>query len=72
MCKYVLVIAVIVRQDVDGHFGTTIRLPKGMFSSIMSANLQSDNNRGVASQKVMEGQACPHKTLKFIHDCKNG
>ena len=28
--------------------------------------------RGVASQKVMEGQACPHETLKIIHDCKKG
>ena len=26
--------------------------------------------RGVASQKVMERQACPHETLKIIHDCK--
>ena len=24
MCKYVIVITVIVRQDVDGHFGTTL------------------------------------------------
>ena len=28
--------------------------------------------RGVASQKVMEGQAYPHETLKIIHDCKKG
>ena len=28
--------------------------------------------RGVASQKVMEGQVCPHEMLKIIHDCKKG
>ena len=27
-------------------------------------------SRGAASQKVMEGQACPHETLKIVHDCK--
>ena len=27
MCKYVIVITIIVRQDVDGHFGTTLNLP---------------------------------------------
>ena len=27
MCKYVIVITVIVRQDVDGHFGSTLNLP---------------------------------------------
>ena len=31
---------------------------------------ESVDNRGVASQKVMERQACPHETLKIIHDCK--
>ena len=35
MCKYVIVITVIVRQDVDGHFGTTLA---GLLSIIMSAN----------------------------------
>ena len=26
MCKYVIVITVIARQDVDGYFGTTLNL----------------------------------------------
>ena len=30
MCKYVIVITVIARQDVDGHFGTTLNLPAGL------------------------------------------
>ena len=38
MCKYVIVITVFARQDVDGHFGTTLKLPAGMLSTIMSAN----------------------------------
>ena len=38
MCKYVIVITVIARQDVYGHFGTTLKLPAGMLSIIMSAN----------------------------------
>ena len=38
MCKHVILITFIVRQDVDGHFGTTLRLPTGTFSTIMSAN----------------------------------
>ena len=48
MCEYVIVITVIVRQDVDGHFGTTVRLPTSMFSANMSASLQSDNNRSIS------------------------
>ena len=34
MCKYVIVITVIARQDVDGHFGTTLKLPAAMLSII--------------------------------------
>ena len=33
MCKYVIVITFITRQDVDGHFGTTLNLPAGMLRS---------------------------------------
>ena len=32
MCKYVIVITVIARQDVDGHFGTTLNLPAGLLT----------------------------------------
>ena len=39
MCKYVIVITVILRRDVDGHFGTTLNLPAGLLSIIMSANI---------------------------------
>ena len=31
-------VTVIVRQDVDGLFGTTLRLPIGMLSTIVSVN----------------------------------
>ena len=44
-----LVITVIVRQDVDSHFGATQRLPTGMLSTIMSANLQSNNNWSISN-----------------------
>jgi len=37
MCKYVIVITVIAREDVDGHFGTTLMLPVGIFNTSMSA-----------------------------------
>ena len=30
MCKYVIVTTVIARQDVDGHFGTTLNHPAGL------------------------------------------
>ena len=33
MCKYVIVIAVIAGQDVDGHFCTTLNLPAGLLST---------------------------------------
>ena len=33
MCKYVIVITVIARQDVDGHFGATLNLPAGLLSA---------------------------------------
>ena len=56
----------------------------GTFSSLVAAptqeapfvqhlsSAQPRIPRGVASQKVMEGQACPHETLKIIHDRKKG
>ena len=40
MCKYVIVITVIARQDVDGHFGNTLNLPAGLLTRVMSANIQ--------------------------------
>ena len=46
MCKYVIAITVIARQDVDDHFGTTLILPAGLFSSIMSANIQTNQLTG--------------------------
>ena len=42
MCKYVIVITVIARQDADGHFGTTLNLPAGLLTCIMSANIQTN------------------------------
>ena len=33
MCKYVIIITIIARQDVDGHFGTTLNLPAGLLST---------------------------------------
>ena len=33
MCKYLIVKSVIARQDVDGHFGTTLNLPAGLLST---------------------------------------
>ena len=46
MCIYVIVITVIARQDVDGHFGTTLNLPAGLLSPIMSANIQTNQLTG--------------------------
>ena len=48
MCKYVIVITVIARQDVDGHFGTTLNFPAGLLSHITctSANIQSNQLTG--------------------------
>ena len=31
MCKHEIVIIVIARKDVDGHFGTTLNLIAGLF-----------------------------------------
>ena len=42
MCKYVIIITVIARQDVDGHLGTTLNLPAGLLTHIMSANIQTN------------------------------
>ena len=42
-------VTVIVRQDVDGLFGTTLRLPIGMLSTIVSVNLQSDSNLSISN-----------------------
>ena len=42
MCKYVIVITVIARQDVDGHFGNTLNLPAGLLTRVMSANIQTN------------------------------
>ena len=42
--------------------------PTDSLSKLMK--LPGDTCRGVASQKVMERQACPRETLKIIHDCK--
>ena len=42
MCKYVIVITVIARQDVDGHFGATLNLPAGLLTRIMSVNIQTN------------------------------
>ena len=36
------------------------------------SELQNFGDRGVASQKVMEGQSSPHEILKISHDCKKG
>ena len=44
-----IVIAVIIRQDVDGHFGTTLKFPAGMLSIIMSAITQKPVNWLTAS-----------------------
>ena len=46
MCKYVIVITVIARQDVDGYFGTTLKLPAGWLSPVMSANIQTNQLTG--------------------------
>ena len=46
MCKYVIVITVIARQDVDGHFGTTLNLPAGLLTRIMSANIHTNQLTG--------------------------
>ena len=42
MCKYVIVITVIARQDVDGHFGNTLNLPAGLLTRVLSANIQTN------------------------------
>ena len=42
MCKYMIVLTVIARQDADGHFGTTLNLSAGLLSCIMSANIQTN------------------------------
>ena len=46
MCKYVIVITVIARQDVDGHFGNTLNLPAGLLTRVMSANIQTNQLTG--------------------------
>ena len=43
MCKYVIVITVIARQDVDGHFGTTLTFQQACRVYIMSAILHITN-----------------------------
>ena len=42
MYKYVIVITVIARQDIDGHFGTTLNLPAGLLSTIMSVTIHTN------------------------------
>ena len=42
MYKYVIVITVIARQDIDGHFGTTLNLPTGLLSTIMSDTIHTN------------------------------
>ena len=46
MCKYVIVITVIARQDVNGHFGTTLNLLAGLLTHIMFANIQTNQLTG--------------------------
>ena len=41
MCKYVIVITVIARQDVDGHFGTTLNIPAGLLSTCYVRQLET-------------------------------
>ena len=54
MCKYVIVITVIARQDVDGHFGTTLNLPAGLLTRIMSANIQTNQLTGYCQLLVRQ------------------
>ena len=45
-------------------------IKRGETNGTPSLTTTTITTRGVASQKVMERQACPHETLKIIHDCK--
>ena len=56
MCKYVIVITVIARQDVDGHFGTTLNLPAGLLTHIMSANIQTNQLTGYCQLLAIIGR----------------
>ena len=67
MCKYVIVITVFVRQAVDGHFGTTLRLPTGMLRTIMSANLQSDNNQSIHIPMTGFSKLCRFTALWYAY-----
>ena len=49
MCKYVIVITVIARQDVVGHFGITLNLPAGLLTRIMFANIQTNQLTVIAN-----------------------
>ena len=57
----------------DGRLQTSMRVDTSANEAqnqVHEMRREPKGNRGVASQKVMEGQACPHETFKIVHDCK--
>ena len=44
LVTYVIVITVIARQDVDGHFGTTLNLPAGLLNTLLCLPIYTQPN----------------------------